>query len=198
MLGSSPLIFVGTQRSNNIALDYTNKTRTATTMILPRTISKKPRIVGWCLRSASFISCFFEHHGNRVDLKIVMKSRNHLDVLLLSWEPLWNLLNGPWFPKTLHIIKLPVSSFWWCKSTHSTVVVGPFDDVSGGEGWNYQPSDTRYPDMAMDGFFEGHPGWSPCFFHPFLVGGLEHFSFSHVLGNIGKNHPNWLSYFSEG
>ena len=27
-----------------------------------------------------------------------------------------------------------------------------------------------------------------------LVGGLEHFLFSH----IGNNHPNWLSYFSEG
>ena len=28
-----------------------------------------------------------------------------------------------------------------------------------------------------------------------LVGGLEHFLFSHILGS---NHPNWLSYFSEG
>ena len=28
-----------------------------------------------------------------------------------------------------------------------------------------------------------------------LVGGLEHFLFSHILGS---NHPNWRSYFSEG
>ena len=29
----------------------------------------------------------------------------------------------------------------------------------------------------------------------YLVGGLEHFLFFHLLGN---NHPNWLSYASEG
>ena len=29
----------------------------------------------------------------------------------------------------------------------------------------------------------------------YLVGGLEHFLFSHSVGN---NNPNWLSYFSEG
>ena len=33
--------------------------------------------------------------------------------------------------------------------------------------------------------------------NPFLVGGLEHFLFFHILG-IGNNHANWLSYFSEG
>ena len=31
-----------------------------------------------------------------------------------------------------------------------------------------------------------------------LVGGLEHFLFSHNYPYIGNNHPNWLSYFSEG
>ena len=28
-----------------------------------------------------------------------------------------------------------------------------------------------------------------------LVGGLEHFSFFHILGNIGNNHPKWLTFF---
>ena len=33
------------------------------------------------------------------------------------------------------------------------------------------------------------------FLEHFMVGGLEHFLFSHSVGN---NHPNWLSCFSEG
>ena len=36
------------------------------------------------------------------------------------------------------------------------------------------------------------------FFGEFLVGGLEHFLFFHIYIYIGNNHPNWLSYFSEG
>ena len=36
--------------------------------------------------------------------------------------------------------------------------------------------------------------WNKVWISPFLVGGLEHFFFPY----IGNNHPNWLSYFSEG
>ena len=43
-----------------------------------------------------------------------------------------------------------------------------------------------------------HPGksWGNVGTMYLLVGGLEHFLFFHLLGR--KNHPNWLSYFSEG
>ena len=65
---------------------------------------------------------------------------------------------------------------------HDNATFFPVD----GQGWQ-ERHDLLMPWQVPTIERNSSTGW--------LVGGLEHFF---IFPHIGKNHPNWLSYFSEG